>query len=141
MSRITRLLIIAPIVLSALTGCPAAAPQGPGGGSESGGGGRPLTIESDRPGPDGCPTVELDTSGWGALTANWHDGDDPFFQIHDNEPGFYANLEAYTVWGDDWTGQAGTFAPDCNGTGLYFWLVPDDEHAFLATAGEVDVVA
>ena len=106
----------------------------------SGGSGSALEIDAALLGPDGCPTVALDTSNWGSLTASWHAGDDPFFQIHDNEAGFYANLEAYTVWGDDWTGQSGTFAPDCNGTGLCFWLLPDDEHAFLATAGEVDVV-
>lgn len=75
------------------------------------------------------------------MQAAYNAGADPFYQFHDNEAGFYFNVELYTVYGPGWTGQLGSFATNCNSNGICVYLVPDDAHAYLATAGEIDIVS
>ena len=101
----------------------------------------PIVINSDVLADDGCPIVELNTTSWGPLYAAYNAGSDPFFHFHDNEEGFYFNAEFYTQYGAGWTGELGTFAPDCNANGICVYLVPDDVNPFWATAGEVTITA
>lgn len=45
------------------------------------------------------------------------------------------------VLGASWTGQLGTFTPDCNGNGLCVYLLPDAVNAYWATAGDMEIVS
>jgi hypothetical protein len=99
----------------------------------------PIVILQDQLAEDGCPRVELDTASWNPMHAAYNTGSDPFYQFHDNEDGFYFNVELYTVYGPGWTGQLGTFDTDCTRNGICVYLVPDDEHAYLATEGEITI--
>ena len=99
----------------------------------------PILIHEDQLADDGCPLVELHTESWSPMHAAYNGGSDPFYQFHDNEEGFYFNVELYTVYGPGWTGQLGTFATDCNANGICIYLVPDDAHPYLATSGEISI--
>jgi len=149
-------LVALSLLLSATTGCfqPGAGFDGEGGGGTGlgglggingggagGEGSSGIEILEDELGPDGCPTVSLHPEEWAPLSSMYTAGADPFFQIHDNEAGFYFNVELYTVWGDGWTGDTGTYPANCDTHGLCVWLVPDDANPYLATAGDVDVVS
>lgn len=90
---------------------------------------------------DGCTIATLNTESWGNIYTGYTAGADPFFQIHDTEDGFYFNVELYTVYGAGWTGQTGTFAPDCGANGICAYLVPDDVNPYLATAGEINIIS
>ena len=54
---------------------------------------------------------------------------DPFYHIHTTPAvdGFFLSIEAYTVYGTQWTGQLGTFEIDCSvaGTGICVHFDPD----------------
>lgn len=56
-------------------------------------------------------------------------GADPFFHVHNTpaDDGFFFSVEAYTVYGPEWTGQLGTFDIDCTatGTGICVHFDPD----------------
>jgi len=99
----------------------------------------PMLIHEDQLAEDGCPLVELHPESWSPMHAAYNGGSDPFFQFHDNEEGFYFNVELYTVYGPGWTGQLGTFDTDCNANGICVYLVPDDAHPYLATSGEISI--
>ena len=92
-----------------------------------------IIIDSTALAADNCPMVTLNTAGWAPLAAMYNGGSDPFFQIHDNESGFYFNIELYTVYGPGWTGQTGEFATDCSRNGICVYLVPDDKNPYLAS--------
>ena len=109
--------------------------NGTGGRGDSG-----VEIDDDAPGPDGYPTVRLDSDSWGPIFAGWTGGSDPFFHLHSQESAFYFSVELYTEYGAGWTGDLGTFAPDCGANGICVYLASDDFGVFRATAGEVDVV-
>ena len=96
--------------------------------------------ESSDPEPD--PADPLDLSGdtvvvtWDALPstpffAPAAGGPDPFFHIHTNpaDDGFFLSFELYTVWGELWTGQMGTFDITCGSpptsTGICPYFDPD----------------
>ncbi len=96
-----------------------------------------IEISTDQLADDGCPLVVLNTDSWAPMSASYNAGDDPLYQFHDNEEGFYFNVELYTVYGAGWTGQSGTFAVDCNASGICVYLVVDDVNPYLATAGEI----
>ena len=98
---------------------------------------------SEEIGPDSCPLVEFNPAAWQPLYSAYNTGGDPFFHIHTNEAAgtFYFNLELYTVYGPSWTGQLGTFTPDCNANGLCVYLVPDAVNPYWVTAGEMEIVA
>ena len=100
-----------------------------------------LSIDPANLGPDGCPTATLDPSAWGPLYTGYQGGSDPFFHLHTNEPVLFFAAELYTQWGAGWTGQTGTFAPDCNGNGICVYFVAEEGQVTMATAGEVDVVS
>lgn len=55
--------------------------------------------------------------------------DDPFYHLHTNPAtdGFFLAIEAYTVYGEGWTGELGTFDIDCapEGTGICVHFDPD----------------
>jgi len=99
----------------------------------------PIEISEDQLADDGCPLVTLNTESWGPLYAAYTAGSDPLYQFHDNVQGFHFNVELYTVYGAGWTGQTGTFEPDCNSNGICIYLVPDDINSYWATAGEVTI--
>jgi hypothetical protein len=92
---------------------------------------------------DGCTLVDLNPAAWQPLYSAYKTGSDPFFQIHTQEGAgtFYFNMELYTVYGSAWTGQLGTFAPDCNANGLCVYLVPDAVNPYWVTDGEMEIVA
>jgi len=119
--------------------------EGPGGGvggpgGETTGGDAGIDIDDERAGPDGCPTATLDSSTWSPIHASWNGGADPFFHLHSQESAFYFSVELYTEYGAGWTGDVGTFAPDCGANGICVYLASDDFGVFRATAGDVDVV-
>ena len=99
----------------------------------------PITIMESEASADGCTLVELNTQNWGPISKGYTSGADPFFQLHDNEEGFYFNAELYTVYGPGWTGQTGTFALDCSKNGICVYLVPDDVNSYLANSGTVQI--
>ena len=100
---------------------------------------QPMKIDPTQVALDKCPIVELNIAGWKPLSASYRGGSDPFYQFHDNEAGFYFNVELYTVYGAGWTGQLGTFKTDCTRNGICVYLVPDDKNPYLATAGDVTI--
>ncbi len=89
---------------------------------------------------DGCPIVELNPESWNPLYAAYNATSDPFFHFHSIDEVFYFNVEMYTAYGAAWTGELGTFAPDCNGTGICVYLVPDNINPYWATAGDIEIV-
>jgi len=101
-----------------------------------------IDIRDGETAADGCTIVNLNTSLWAPIHTGYTSGADPFFQLHDNEAGFYFNVELYTVYGNDWTGQLGTFATDCTNTGICAYLCPMDTGCYLAAAtGSVEITA
>lgn len=94
---------------------------------------------------DGCTVVNVPTDCWTSpLHAAYSPNaaaNDPFFQLHDNEDGFYFNVELYTQYGAEWTGQLGTFDANCETHGICVYLVPDDVAQYLAVAGTVEITA
>jgi hypothetical protein len=152
------LLVILPLV-SLLAGCPAGNPgSGPFGGNPDGSGGafggngsnggnggngssQPGMVIEDTVGPDGCTVVTLDASEWRPLHGSFTGGADPYFHLHSQEDVLFFGAELYTAYGAGWTGQTGTFAPDCGTNGICTYLVPDGETVTRAIAGEVDVIS
>ncbi len=155
-------LLVSLPLLSLLAGCPAGSggpfaggngnggnvngggnPDGVGGvGGDDVGGDQPgLSIHEDEVGPDGCTLVTLDPSAWAPLHGSYTGGADPFFHLHTNEDVLFFGAELYTEYGAGWTGQTGTFAPDCGANGLCVYLVPDGQTVTQAVAGDVDVIA
>ncbi len=142
------LLVIAPL-LSLLVGCPAGSTgSGPFGGNAGGQGGgngsggeQPGMVIEDELGPDGCPIVTLDPSQWRPLHGSFTGGADPYFHLHSQEDVLFFGAEFYTAYGAGWTGEIGTFAPDCGANGICTYLVPDGETVTRAVAGAVDVIA
>lgn len=107
--------------------------------SDKGTASSPITIMEGETSSDGCTLVELNTQNWGPISKGYTAGADPFFQLHDNEEGFYFNAELYTVYGLGWTGQTGTFDLDCTNNGICVYLVPDDINSYLANSGTVQI--
>ncbi len=97
----------------------------------------PIQITTD----DGCTLVKLNPESWSPLYAGFTGGGDPFFQFHTQEDSFYFNVELYTQYGAGWTGQLGTFAPNCDRNGICAYLVPDAQNPYLATDGEVEIIS
>ncbi|MCP4417729.1 MAG: hypothetical protein GY805_13985 [Chloroflexi bacterium] len=50
------------------------------------------------------------------------------------------SIELYTQYGAGWTGQLGTFTPNCNGNGICVYLVPNNINSYQAVEGEVEIV-
>lgn len=151
-------LLVSLPLLSLLAGCPAGSSStgGPFGGDLGGdqgggfngdqGGGESgqqpgVLIDADSGGPDGCPIVTLDPSAWRPLHGSFTAGSDPFFHLHSTEDVLFFGAELYTDYGAGWTGQAGTFAPDCSANGICVYLVPDGHAVTRAVAGDVDVIS
>jgi hypothetical protein len=99
----------------------------------------PIIINTEETADDGCLLIELNPETWNPLFAAYNSGSDPFFQIHTQDESFYFNLELYTVYGASWTGQLGSFVPNCNGNGLCIYIVPDNSNPYWATAGEISI--
>ena len=99
----------------------------------------PFTLSK---GPERCLELEFDPSCWGGIYSAYTPGADPFYQIHNAEnvaAGFYFNIELYTVYGPGWTGQTGTFAPDCENNGICIYFVHAGKEMYLATGGELTI--
>lgn len=89
---------------------------------------------------DGCTLVDLNPESWSPLTFEYITGADPLFHIFSNDEDiFHFAIELYTVYGPSWTGQTGTFPPDCNVNGICIYLVPDAVNPYWATDGEVEI--
>jgi hypothetical protein len=101
----------------------------------------PLLIDPENIADDGCTVVELNPGSWNPPFNGFNRGSDPYFHIHSINQDFYFSAEFYTVYGAGWGGQLGTFAPDCNRSGICIYLVPDNTNAYLATDGEVEITA
>jgi hypothetical protein len=101
----------------------------------------PIIINTEETAADGCPLIELNPETWNPLTAAYNGGSDPFFQFHTQNESFFFNLELYTVYGASWTGQLGSFVPNCNGNGLCIYILPDNTNPYWATAGEISINA
>ena len=97
----------------------------------------PIEIIVDDVNDEGCVIVKLNTESWGPLYASYNATSDPFYQFHDNEDGFYFNIELYTVYGSGWKGETGTFDTNCRTNGICVYLVPDNTNPFLAASGEI----
>jgi len=143
------------LALATLAGCPDSNGNGTPGGNGNGGdpfgnpwggydndptgnGGLSYTSET---GPDGCPVVALEPTVWNPIYAAYVGGDDPYFHLHSTEDVLYFGAEMYTGYGPGWTGQQGTFDPDCGDNGICVYLVPDGQTVTRAVAGDVDVVS
>ncbi|MCO4769396.1 MAG: hypothetical protein KDA24_05145 [Deltaproteobacteria bacterium] len=151
-----RVTLLVSLSLSLLAGCPQGQNGGPfggnnsgpfdaghGGNGEVGGAGteQPGLTIPDLEGPDGCTVVDLDPSAWNPLYAAYEGGADPFFHLHSTEDTLFFGAEMYTDYGAGWTGETGTFAPDCGANGICVYLVPDGLTVTRAVAGSVDVVS
>ena len=99
----------------------------------------PIEINADETTDGECALVRLNTESWGPMYAAYNATSDPFFQFHDNEDGFYFNVELYTVYGSGWKGETGTFNTNCTTNGICVYLVPDDKNPYLAISGEISI--
>ncbi len=96
---------------------------------------------STAPETTAAPEPALDLTGdlamvnWDAVTDTYipaaGTAEDPYFHVHSSNDadGFFLSLELYTVWGQAWTGETGTFAISCGdpvaGTGICAHFDPD----------------
>ena len=106
----------------------------------------PAMVMSD----DGVVTIDWDALQGGAVFVPPAGDSDPFFHVHTlpAEDGFFFSVEAYTVYGPQWTGQLGDFAIDCStgGTGICVHFDPDgpgpilDLGADFAVTGDVTIL-
>jgi len=101
----------------------------------------PIVINTEETADDGCPLIELNPETWNPLTATYNGGSDPYFQFHTQDESFFFSVELYTVYGASWTGQLGSFVPNCNGNGLCIYIVPDNTNPYWATAGDITINA
>jgi len=77
------------------------------------------------PDADGVVDVAIDGEQLDPLFDTFQGGADPFYQIHTQQDDLFVGLELYTVFGDAWTGQLGTFPADCGTHGICVYLDPD----------------
>ena len=106
-----------------------------------------FAIEDGQTADDGCTVVTIDTASWGPIDSayikeEYAPGETyEFFLFRDNEDGFDFAVELYPRYGMGWTGQSGTFPPDCHNVyGICVNLSLDDENRYQADQGEVDII-
>jgi len=87
--------------------------------------GAPITLGD--PDADGNVSVTVDPSALAELFYLFVETNpaDPYYNIHTNDSDLFVGIELYTLYGAGWTGQLGTFALDCDGSGICVYLDPD----------------
>lgn len=82
-------------------------------------------IVIDDPDADGVVNVAIDGEQLDPLFDAFQGGADPFYQVHTQQDNVFVGVELYTVFGDAWTGELGTFPTDCTTHGICVYLDPD----------------
>ena len=77
------------------------------------------------PDAEGVIAVAIDGEQLSPLFDAFQGGADPFYQVHTQQDDIFIGLELYTVFGDAWTGELGTFPTDCTTHGICVYLDPD----------------
>ncbi len=77
--------------------------------------------------PDAAGVVEVSIDGerLDPLFDSFLEGDDPLYMVHTQQENIFVGVEMYTVFGDAWTGELGTFPTDCTTHGICVYLDPD----------------
>jgi len=92
---------------------------------------------------EGVVPVAVDGMLLDPLFNQFMDGDDPFFLIHTQQDDIFIGIEMYSVFGDQWTGELGTFPTDCTTHGICVYFDPDGEGPLLgggpAEGGQVTI--
>jgi len=77
------------------------------------------------PDVEGVVDVAIDGEQLDPLFDAFQGGADPFYQLHTQQDDIFVGVELYTVFGDAWTGELGTFPTDCTTHGICVYLDPD----------------
>ena len=77
------------------------------------------------PDAEGVVDVAIDGEQLDPLFDAFQGGADPFYQLHTQQDDIFVGVELYTVFGDAWTGELGTFPTDCTTHGICVYLDPD----------------
>ena len=85
----------------------------------------PPAIVIGEPDADGVIVVGIDGAQLDPLYDQFMSGDDPFYLVHTQQEDIFVGIELYTVFGDGWTGEVGTFPTDCTTHGICVYLDPD----------------
>ncbi len=84
---------------------------------------------------DGTIVVDIDESSTAFVARFRANAGNPYYQIRTaEEVGFLVDVELYTVGGQGWTGQLGSFSTDCELNGICVYFRPPDQ-------GEVELPA
>ena len=85
-------------------------------------------ISMSEPNADGVVTITVDPAALEPLYYAFNqNGSDPLWQLHTDQSDLFISVELYTVYGQGWTGQLGTFAVDCTANGICVYLDVDGE--------------
>ena len=82
-------------------------------------------IVINEPDADGVVAVDIDGEQLDDLYDQFMPGDDPLYLVHTQQDDIFVGVELYTVFGDGWTGELGTFPTDCTTHGICVYLDPD----------------
>jgi len=83
-------------------------------------------IEFSEPDADGVVNVAVDRDALAPLSNLFSEnGGDPFYGVHTTQDDLFIGVELYTVYGDGWTGELGSFPTDCTTHGICIYLDPD----------------
>ncbi len=92
---------------------------------------------------DGVVPVAVDGTLLDPLFNQFIDGSDPFFHVHTQQEDVFISVEMYSVFGDEWTGELGTFPTDCTTHGICVYFDPDGTGPLLgggpAEGGQVTI--
>lgn len=95
------------------------------------------------PDADGIIAVNVNPSGLSPLFNSLIDGGDPYYHVHTQQDDLFIGIEMYSVYGDGWTGELGTFPADCTTHGICVYFDPDGTGAMGSSepgTGTVTVV-
>ncbi|NND74688.1 MAG: hypothetical protein HKN44_06735 [Ilumatobacter sp.] len=82
-------------------------------------------IAIGEPDATGVRIVTIDGAALAPLFDTFQDGTDPFYLVHTQQDDIFVSAELYTKFGDEWTGQLGTFPTDCTTHGICVYFDPD----------------
>ncbi len=85
----------------------------------------PDAIVIGDPDDEGNVAVAIDGDQLDPLFDGFTAGADPFYLVHTQQDDIFVSVELYTVFGDGWTGELGTFPADCTTHGICVYLDPD----------------
>ncbi len=85
------------------------------------------TVKLSPPDADGNVTAVVDPMALAPLSAAFNDDnpDDPFYHLHTQQEDVFVGIELYTLYGNGWTGELGTFPTDCGTHGICVYFDPD----------------